>query len=316
MPFFHSYGLVVMNEAVSFGCTMVLLPNPSGETIIKATDTHKVTHFPLIPRLIREVLSHYDPEKHDLSSITTCSSGGAAISIDLMQDFEEITDARMYQGYGLTEAGPIIAATPVEGDPNYASTGLPYPDTEIKIMDLQVGEIEMPHGKDGEIVVKGPQLMKGYYKDSETTVNFLKEGWLYTGDIGKYDENGYLYIVGRKKDRIISNGRTVWPTKVEEVLESHPSVDHAVAFGVPDPLRCSTDIRAIVVPKGNEKLERELVQLCTEELEEYMVPTRITSRETLPLTVMGKVDRLKIAEEIEKIINKAMKDGKIPEKYL
>jgi long-chain acyl-CoA synthetase len=318
MPFFHSYGLVVMNEATSFGCTMVLLPNPTAETIIKAANDHKVTHFPLIPRLIREVLEYPQLEKYDLTSLTTCASGGASIPIDLMKAFEKIAGARMYQGYGLTETGPIIAATPVEGDPNYASTGLPYPDTEVRIMDLQLGEIEMPPGKDGEIVVKGPQLMKGYLDDEETTDLVMKDGWLYTGDIGRVDENGYLYIVGRKNDRIVANGRTVWPTKVEEILVTHPEVEHAVAFGVPDPLRCSTDISAIVVPKGGNKskgFEKELIDLCTSELEEYMIPTRIMFRDSVPLTVMGKVDRLKIIKEVDSMINELMKGGEIPEEY-
>lgn len=319
MPFFHSYGLVVMNEAVSFGCTMVLLPNPTAETIIKATNDHKVTHFPLIPRLIREVLEYPQLNKYDLKSLTTCSSGGASIPIELMKAFEKVAGARMHQGYGLTEAGPIIAATPVEGDPNYASTGLPYPDTEVKIMDLQLGEIEMPSGKDGEIIVKGPQIMSGYLDDEETTIKFIKDGWLYTGDIGRFDEKGYLYIVGRKNDRIVANGRTVWPTKVEEILISHPNVEHAVAFGVPDPLRCSTDIRAIVVPREgfskSKAFEKELIELCSKELEEYMVPTRIMFRESVPLTVMGKVDRLKIIKEIDTLIKELMQGGEIPEDY-
>lgn len=319
MPFFHSYGLVVMNEAVSFGCTMMLLPNPTAETIIKAVHTHKVTHFPLIPNLIRQVLEYPSLDKYDLTSLTTCSSGGASIPIDLMKDFEEVSGARMYQGYGLTEAGPIISATPVEGDPNYESTGLPYPDTEVKIVDLQMGEIEMPPNKDGEIIVRGPQLMKGYLDNVEATNDSLRDSWLYTGDIGRMDENGYLYIVGRKNDRIITNGRTVWPTKVEETLTGHPDVAHAVAFGVPDPLRCSTDISAMVVPRdgvtGSETFEKELLDLCKYRLEEYMVPTRIMFRESVPLTIMGKVDRKKIIAEIDSRINEIMKGPEIPEEY-
>ncbi len=319
MPFFHSYGLVVMNEAVSFGCTMMLLPNPTAKTIIKATHTHKVTHFPLIPRLIRQVLDYPDLDKYDLTSLTTCASGGASIPVDIMKAFEEVSGARMYQGYGLTEAGPIITATPVEGDPKYESTGLPYPDTDVKIMDLQLGEIEMPPNNDGEIIVRGPQVMKAYLDNEDATKEALRDGWLYTGDIGRLDENGYLYIVGRKNDRIVANGRTVWPTRVEDTLTGHPDVEHAVAFGVPDPLRCSTDIRAMVVPRegvpGSEKLEKELMAMCVEQLEEYMVPTRITFRESVPLTIMGKVDRLKIIAEIDARIDEIMQGGEIPDEY-
>ena len=319
MPFFHSYGLVVMNEAVSFGCTMMLLPNPTAETIIKATHNHNVTHLPLIPRLIRQVMDYPSLDKYDLTSLTTCSSGGASIPIDVMKAFEELSGARMYQGYGLTEAGPIISATPVEGDPNYESTGLPYPDTEVKIMDLQLGEIEMQPNKDGEIIVRGPQLMKAYLNDEESTKKVLREGWLYTGDIGRIDEKGYLYIVGRKNDRIVANGRTVWPTKVEETLTSHPYIEYAIAFGVPDPLRCATDIRAMVVPRkgetGSEKFEKELLSLCADQLEAYMVPTKITFRESVPLTIMGKVDRKKIIAEIDARINEIMQGEDIPEEY-
>ena len=318
MPFFHSYGLVVMNEAASFGCTMALIPNPTAMDIMKVTQNHQVTHFPLIPRLIREVVDHPEVKKYDLTSLTTCSSGGAHIPVPLMKRFEEISGARMYQGYGLTESGPIVAATPVEGDPKYESTGLPYPDTLIKIMDLQLGEVEMPPNKKGEIIIKGPQLMKGYLDDPETTNKVLRDGWLYTGDTGFKDERGYLYIVGRKDDRIVAEGHTVWPTLVEEVLLSHSGVLHAVAFGVPDPLRCNTDIRAIVVPKENRdisELEKELLQLCRDKLERFEVPSKIIFRDSLPLTLLGKVDRKKIIEEIDAMIDKLMQGEDIPEEY-
>ncbi len=237
-----------------------------------------------------------------------------------MRAFEKISGARMYQGYGLTEAGPIIAATPVEGDPVYESTGLPYPDTVIKIMDLQLGEIEQPRGKEGEIIIKGPQLMKGYLDDPEATAAVLKDGWLYTGDIGRFDEKGYLYIVGRKNDRIVAAGHTVWPTLVEDVLMSHPDVVQAVAFGVPDPLRCSTDIRAIVVPRigveaGPELERRTASNYAMRSWRSYEVPTKIMFRDSLPMTLLGKVDRKKIIEEIDAMINKLMQGGEIPEEY-
>jgi long-chain acyl-CoA synthetase len=318
MPFFHSYGLVVMNEAVSFGCAMALIPNPSAEEIMKVTQKHRVTHFPLIPRLIREIVQHPRVGAYDLSSLTTCSSGGAHIPVPLMKEFEEICGARMYQGYGLTETGPIVAATPVEGKPKYESTGLPYPDTEIKIIDLQLGEIEMPPGSNGEIIVRGPQLMKGYLDDPDTTKATIKDGWLYTGDIGFMDEEGYLYIVGRKNERIIANGHTVWPALVEEVLAQHQDVVQAVAFGVPDPLRCSTDIRAIVVTRqdvNKDELEKDLLKISRERLEEHEIPSRIIFRDSLPLTLLGKVDRRKVIEEVDLMIQRLMQGEEIPEEY-
>jgi long-chain acyl-CoA synthetase len=305
-----------MNEAVSFGCTMALIPNPSAEDIIKITEKHKVTHFPLIPRLIREVIEYPQLEKHDLTSLTTCSSGGAHIPVPLMKRFEELCGARMYQGYGLTESGPTVAATPVEGDPVYESTGLPYPDTEVRIMDLQLGEIEMGFHEKGEITVKGPQLMKGYLDDPEATSKTIRDGWLYTGDIGYRDERGYLYIVGRKNERIVAAGHTVWPTIVEEVLAGHPDVVHVVAFGVPDPLRCNTDIRAIVVPRegvDRSSLEPKLHTLCVESLKEYEVPSKIMFRDSLPLTLLGKVDRKKVITEIDAIIERLMQGEDISE---
>ena len=315
MPFFHSYGLVVMNEAVSFGCTMVLLPDPDAETIMRVTDRHKVTHFPLIPRFIREILNHPKLSQYDLSSLSHCSSGGAAIPVEHMKAFERVCGARFYQGYGLTEAGPSTHATPVEGDPNYESVGLSYPDTETRIVDLQLGEIEMPPGEEGEILVRGPQVMKGYWGDPDATAEVLRDGWLYTGDTGHLDERGYLYVVGRKEYRIVAGGHTVWPAEVEDVLVGHPGVSLAVALGVPDPLRCSTDIQAIVVPEAGapgEALERELLEYCARHLEPYEVPNRIIFRESLPLTVMGKVDRRVILEELETRLEGALNDAHKP----
>jgi long-chain acyl-CoA synthetase len=310
MPFFHSYGMVVMNEAVSFGCTMVLLPDPDAETIMKVTDRHRVTHFPLIPRFIREILNHPKLSRYDLTSLSHCSSGGAAIPVEHMKAFEKVCGARFYQGYGLTEAGPSTHATPVEGDPNYESVGLSYPDTETRVVDLQLGEIEMPPGVEGEILVRGPQVMKGYWGDPDATAEVLRDGWLHTGDTGHLDERGYLYVVGRKEYRISAGGHTVWPTEVEDVLQRHPDVSLAVALGVPDPLRCSTDIQAIVVPETGasvEALEKELLEYCASHLEPYEVPNRIIFRESLPVTVMGKVDRRRVLEEVEHKIQDALR---------
>lgn len=309
VPFFHSYGLNIMNEALSFGCTLVLVPDPKAEAILEAAQRHRVTHMPLIPRFVSEILAHPKINSYDLTSVTTASSGGAAIGPELMKRFEEITGAKFYQGYGLTEAGPATHATPIEGERNYLSPGMAYPDTEIRVVDTQIGEVEVPTGKEGELLVRGPQIMKGYWKAPEETARVLADGWLHTGDVVRVDEAGWLYIVGRKRDRIVAGGHTVWPTEVEEVLLGSPDVEAAVAVGAPDPLRCNTDIHALVVlRKGaqREGVEARLIQLCREKLEPYQVPGRIDVVPSLPMTGMGKVDRVAVEQEIERRVQKAM----------
>jgi long-chain acyl-CoA synthetase len=313
VPFFHSYGMTVaMNESVQFGCTLVLVPEPSAEAIMEAIQRHEATHFPTVPRFIREILRHPDLERHDLTSLTSCVSGGASTDPTLMKKFVEITGARFYQGYGLTEAGPTTHCTPVEGAPRYASAGLAFPDTEARIVDLQIGEVEMPPGEKGELLVRGPQVMKGYWKDPEETARVLRDGWLHTGDIATMDEEGYLYVVGRKRDRIISGGRTVWPSEVEEVLEFHPSVARAVAIGVPDPLRCDTGLQALVTLEPGvepDDVEDELTDYLSAHLEYFRVPSEITVVDSLPLTAVGKVDRLAVEADVERRIQEEMEQA-------
>jgi long-chain acyl-CoA synthetase len=313
VPFFHSYGMTVaMNESVQFGCTLVLVPEPSAEAIMEAIQRHEATHFPTVPRFIREILRHPDLKRHDLTSLTSCVSGGASTDPTLMKKFVEITGARFYQGYGLTEAGPTTHCTPVEGAPRYASAGLAFPDTEARIVDLQIGEVEMPPGEKGELLVRGPQVMKGYWKDPEETARVLRDGWLHTGDIATMDEEGYLYVVGRKRDRIISGGRTVWPSEVEEVLEFHPSVARAVAIGVPDPLRCDTGLQALVTLEPGvepDDVEDELTDYLSAHLEYFRVPSEITVVDSLPLTAVGKVDRLAVEADVERRIQEEMEQA-------
>jgi long-chain acyl-CoA synthetase len=311
VPFFHSYGLNIMNEAVSFGCTLVLVPDPKPEAILEAVQRHRVTHMPLIPRFVVEILEHPKLSSYDLGSVTTASSGGAAISPDLMKRFEAVTGAKFYQGYGLTEAGPATHATPIEGEHNYLSAGMAYPDTEVRVVDTQVGEIEVAPGREGELLVRGPQIMKGYWRSHEETARVLIDGWLHTGDVVRVDEAGWLYVVGRKRDRIVAAGHTIWPLEVEEVLLSSPEVEAAVAVGAPDPLRCNTDIQALVVLKKStnpEGVQARLVELCRSRLQPYQVPGRIDIVDSLPLTGMGKVDRVAVEAEIEHRLQKAMDD--------
>jgi long-chain acyl-CoA synthetase len=294
VPFFHIYGMTVaMNESVQFGCTLVLVPDPRPEAIMGAVHRHRATHLPLIPRMIREMLDHPDAAKYDLTSLTSCVSGGAAVEPALVERFTEVTGARFYHGYGLTEAGPTTHCTPLEGTPDRATVGLPFPDTEAKIVDTRTGEIELPLGEAGELVVRGPQVMAGYWRRPEETKRALRDGWLYTGDIALVDGSGFLYIVDRKANRIVSAGHTVWPSRVEEALGSHPAVQLAVALGVPDPLRCATDLQALVVLRPRYSVGvTDLIDHCNITLKSYEVPARIDIVDSLPLNPLGKVDRL------------------------
>jgi long-chain acyl-CoA synthetase len=292
-----------MNESVQFGCTLVLVPEPGAEAIMEAIQRHEATHFPAVPHFIRDILRHPARDRYDLTSLTSCVSGGAAIDPALVEGFVKITGAHFHQGYGLTEAGPTTHCTPIEGPSKHASAGLAFPDTEARIVDLQLGEVEMPPGEKGELLVRGPQVMKGYWEDAEETARVLKDGWLHTGDIATVDEEGYLYVVGRKRDRIIAGGRTVWPSEVEKALESHPSVARAITIGVPDPLRCVTDLQALVTLElGVESRdpENELIDYLGGRLQYFQVPSKVKVVESLPLTAAGDVDRLAVEVEVER----------------
>jgi long-chain acyl-CoA synthetase len=309
VPFFHSYGMVVMNESVQFGCTMVLEPNPSALKMMSLIERNHVTHFPAIPRFIRDILEHPKIDRFNLTSLTHCATGGAFIPQDHIEHFEEISGSKFYQGYGLTEAGPSTHATPIGIEPKHGSVGLPYPDTDFMIVDTKLGEVEIPPGKPGEIVVKGPQIMKGYWKDPDTTAKVLRDGWLYTGDIGMVDEEGYLYVLGRKEEKILARGRTIWPSIVETALKSHPTIDEAAVIGIPDPLRCSTDLRGLVVPKeGREIGEKEIMDYCRKVLEPYQIPSKIEFVDSIPLTPMGKVDFIKLKDMLEQDIKRFLEE--------
>jgi long-chain acyl-CoA synthetase len=304
VPFFHSYGMTVaLNASIQFGCTLVLVPEPGADTIMRAIQDHRGTHLPTIPRFIREILDHPDRPSRDLTSLTSVVTGGAHTDPTLVERFEGLTGATIYRGYGLTEAGPGTHCTPVEGSPNLRTVGLPFPDTQARVVDLQLGEIELGPGEKGELLVRGPQVMEGYWKDPEATARVLKDGWLHTGDIVEMDEGGFLYIVGRKLDRIVAAGHTVWPSEVEEALGAHPDVMMAVAIGVPDPLRCATDVEAFVTLRADvdrEGVEDELLDLCNRSLDYFKVPARITVVDDLPLTALGKVDRAAVEAELER----------------
>ena len=294
IPFFHIYGMTVgLNESIHFGSTLILIPDPKPLAIMQAIEKYKATHFPATPHMIMGLVEHPKAKDFNLRTLTSCVSGGAAIDSKLAEKFVEMTGAIFYQGYGLTEAGPVTHCTTMRGEAYSGTVGFPLPDTESRIVDLREGIVELPPKTVGEIIVKGPQIMKGYWRDLELTSKVLRSGWLYTGDVGFLDEKGCLFIIDRKEEEIIASGHTVWPSQIEATLSSHAFVSSAIVIGEPDPLRCATDLKAFVLLKeGINKVEAEKVlrEYCEKHLEVFQIP-KIVFVDELPLTVTGKVDR-------------------------
>src|SRR5690625_3122493 len=234
LPFFHVYGMTtVMNLSVMYGAKMILLPKFEPSEVLKTIQKHKPTLFPGAPTIYIGLISHPDINKYDLSSIKACISGSASLPLEVQEQFESITKGKLVEGYGLTETSPVTHANPIWGKRINGSIGLPWPDTDAMIVKEGTLE-EQPIGEVGEIVVRGPQVMKGYWNDEEETNEVLKDGWLLTGDMGKMDEEGYFYVVDRKSDMIIAGGFNIYPREIEEVLFEHPDIIEAAVIGVPD----------------------------------------------------------------------------------
>ncbi|WP_077621307.1 long-chain-fatty-acid--CoA ligase [Sediminibacillus massiliensis] len=297
LPFFHVYGMTtVMNYSVMTGAKMVLLPKFEPEEVLKTIHKQRPTIFPGAPTIYIGLLNHPKLSQYDLSSIEACISGSAPLPLEVQEQFEKITKGKLVEGYGLTESSPVTHSNFLTKDSVNGSVGVPWPDTEAKIVDLATGEETAP-GEIGEIAVKGPQVMKGYWNKEEETALVLKDGWLFTGDIGYMDESGYFYVVDRKKDMIIAGGYNIYPREVEEVLYEFEGIQEAAVAGIPDPYRGETVKAFIVLKKGYDVKEDELDQFCRKRMAAYKVPRIYEFREELPKTAVGKILRRKLIEE-------------------
>jgi long-chain acyl-CoA synthetase len=295
MPFFHAYGLTaLMNACISKGWAMILIPRFDLDSMMRAIEKYRVTMFLGVPTMYTAILNY--PKAVDIGSIKGCFSGAAPLPVEVMETFEKRTGGRIGEGYGLTEASPITHVNPIYGKRKSGSVGLPIPDTDAKIMDVETGTRDLPVGEMGEIVIKGPQVMQGYWNRPEETAQTIRDGWLYTGDIGKMDEQGYFYILDRKKDMIIAGGYNIYPREVEEVLYEHPKILEAAVIGVPDPYRGETVKAFVVLKPGERAIPEEMIAFCRERLAVYKVPRLIEFRETLPKTMIGKVLRKELRE--------------------
>ena len=300
LPFFHVYGMTVaMNEAIELAATIILLPRFNVDDALEAINLYQPTRFPGVPTMYMAIMNHPQVNKYNISSIRVCSSGSAPMPIEAQKRFEELTGAKISEGYGLTEASPVTHANPFLGKRKIGSIGLPRPDVDAKIVDLETGEKDLPPGEEGELCIRGPQVMKGYWNRPEETSKALRNGWLYTGDIGRMDEEGYFYIVDRKKDMIICSGYNVYPREIEEVLYQHPKIQEACIVGVPDPYRGET-VKAFVVLKEKEQATaEEIIEFCQKNMAKYKVPTSVEFRQELPKSHVGKVLRKILREEEE-----------------
>ncbi len=300
IPFFHVYGVTtVMILSVMQAYKMVLLPKFDVETTLKTIHKQRPTLFPGAPTIYIGLLNDPNLSRYDLSSIDSCLSGSAPLPIEVQHEFELATSGKLVEGYGLTESSPITHANFLWGPRKKGSVGVPWPDTDARILSLETLE-PLPPGEIGEIVVKGPQVMNGYWNQPEETKKVLQEGWLFTGDLGYMDEDGYFYVVDRKKDMIIAGGFNVYPREVEEVLYEHPDVQEVVVVGIPDPYRGESVKAYIVLKEGSFVSEKELNQFSRTHLAPYKVPRKYEFRHELPKTVIGKILRRALIEEEKK----------------
>ncbi|MEX0788764.1 MAG: long-chain fatty acid--CoA ligase [Anaerolineales bacterium] len=301
VPLFHVYGMVAgMSFAVQNGATMVLVPNTRDlPDLLQTIHKYRPTIFPHVPAIYNAINHNADVAKgkYKLDSIRACVSGSAPLLPETKEKFEKLSGGKLVEGFGMSEAPTATHCNPLQGENRSGSIGLPLPDVDCRIVSLEDGMTVLPIGQEGELVIRGPNVMKGYLNMPTETANTLRDGWLYTGDTAKMDADGYFYIVGRKKELIKPGGFQVWPREVEEVIAEHPKVLEVGVAGIADAERGEL-VKAWVVPKPGETVtEAELRAWCKEKLAPYKVPTRFEFRTELPKTTVGKVLRRELIRQ-------------------
>ncbi|MGB9740341.1 MAG: long-chain-fatty-acid--CoA ligase [Candidatus Bathyarchaeia archaeon] len=301
LPLFHIYGMTTgMNAPIYMAGKTVLLPRFDPISTFEAIQKYKITVFCGAPTMYSMLLAHPALGKYDCKSIRFCISGSAPLPPEVQKKFMEVTGGVLVEGYGLTESSPVTHCNPLDKTMKtvkIGSIGIPWPDTDAKIMDAETGEKELAPGEVGELVVKGPQVMKGYWKMSEETAAVLRNGWLYTGDIGRMDEDGYFYITDRKKDLIKYKGYSVYPRELEDVLYEHPAVKLCGVVGKPDPIAGEIPKAFVVLKEGMTATEKEIMDFVNEKVAPYKAIREVEFRKELPMTMVGKVLRRVLQEE-------------------
>ncbi len=298
LPYFHSFGMsVCLNTALTLPAGQIMVPQFNADLVLYLIQQYKPAIFPGVPTAFIALMNHPEVQNYGLDSIDVCISGAAPLPVEVIEQFEHKTGSSILEGYGLSEASPVTHSNPLVGVRKPGSIGIPLPNTDCKIVDPDTGEKEMPIGEEGELIIKGPQVMKGYWNRPEETAHTLRNGWLYTGDIARMDEDGFFYIVDRKKDMIIYGGYKIFPREVEEVLYEHPKVAEAVCIGVPEKYFGEV-VKAFLVLKAEaEATPEEIIDFCRARLVKYKVPRQVEFRSELPKSMVGKILRKDLSIE-------------------
>jgi len=303
LPYFHVFGLTTaMNFAIYMGWGQILVPKPQPDALLETIAKFKPTFAPLVPTMYIGMLNDPGINKVDMTSIKGCFSGSAPMPLEVIREFEQKTGAVIVEGFGLTESTPVTHINPFAGGQRkVGSIGVPISYTECRIVDLADGQTDLPLGESGELLIKGPQVMKGYHNKPEDTAATLTDGWLHTGDIATMDEEGYFFIVDRKKDMILSGGLNVYPRDIEEVFYQNPKILEATAIGVPHPTRGEQVKVFAVLKEGETATQEELIEYCKDKLATFKLPTEIEFRVELPKSNVGKILKKELrAEELKK----------------
>jgi long-chain acyl-CoA synthetase len=286
-----------MNLGIRLGAEIIALPKFDLYQILKAIDHYKPTLFPAVPTIYTALNNHRARARYDLSSIRFCISGGAPLPMDVKVAFEANTGSTLVEGYGLTESGPVATCNPLEGRNKTGSIGLPLPGTVIEIVDLNDGVTALPAGQRGEVCIRGPQVMLGYWNRPGESAQVLRGGRLHTGDVGVMDEEGYFFIVDRIKDLILCGGFNVYPRTIEEAIYHHPLVAECVVAGIPDRYRGETVKAFVQLHEGAHLSERELLEFLKDKISPIEMPKEVEFRSELPRTMIGKLSRKALVEE-------------------
>lgn len=300
IPFFHVYGLVVGLVYGTFaGALQILIPKYDVNMLLAAVNTYEPSFFPGVPTLFISLLNHPEAAHSKLGAIRRLNSGSAPCPVEVIERFEAMSGAALFEGWGMTETSALGTSTAMFAKRKPGSIGLPVPNTEMKIVDLETGTTEVPLGETGELCIRGPQIMKGYWNKPEETAQALREGWLYTGDVARMDEDGYFYIVQRKKDMILVSGYNVYPNEIEDVLFMHAAVKECAVIGVNDQYRGEAVKAFIVLKEGATASVEEIQAFCRERLAKYKLPTHIEFMAALPKSAVGKILRRELREREE-----------------